>query len=212
MINMCDDTEIADLLHMQTKITALYHLSIVVTFTIMVKRVVQKLFGLRKEMPLNFYVARFFYKHVLRQGRDIGWAIHFTSTIYFPQRIRRGKSVFPGDSPHNFIDATNGIEIGDYTNIGPGVGIISANHDVINNQLFTKNPPVRIGAFCWLGMNVIILPGVQLGDFTTVAAGAIVTKPFTDGFCIIAGNPAAVVKQLDKNECEAHRKKIMKND
>ena len=173
----------------------------------MLKQVVQRVFRLRKDVPVNFYLAHFFARHLLRQSRDVRWAIHFTSTVYFPDRIVRGKHVFPGDSPNNFIDATNGIEIGDYTNIGPGVGLISANHDVIDNAVYTKNPPIRIGAFSWLGMNAIVLPGVVLGDFTTVGAGAVVTKSFPEGYCIVGGNPASVIKVLDKDECEAFRKK-----
>ncbi len=156
-------------------------------------------------MPVHFYLAHFFARYVLRQNSEVKWAVHFTSTIYFPDRMVRGKEVFPGDSPNNFIDATNGIEIGDYTNIGPGVGLISGNHDVIDNSIYTNHPPIRIGAFCWLGMNAIVLPGVQLGDFTTVGAGAVVTKSFPEGYCIIGGNPAKVIKWLDKEQCEAHR-------
>jgi acetyltransferase-like isoleucine patch superfamily enzyme len=173
----------------------------------MLKDVVQKVFSLRKEVPINFYLAHFFTKYVLRQNREVKWAIHFTSTIYFPDRILRGKGVFPGDSPNNFIDATNGIQIGDYTNIGPGVGIISGNHDLIDNSIYTKHLPIRIGAFCWIGMNAVVLPGVILGDFTTVGAGAVVTKSFPDGYCVIAGNPAMVIKRLDKEQCEAFRRK-----
>ena len=172
----------------------------------MLKRVVQKVFRLRTDVPVNFYLAHFFAKYVLRQNRDVKWAIHFTSTVYYPERIIRGKNVFPGDSPNNFIDATNGIKIGDFTNIGPGVGLISGNHDTIDNSIYTKHPPISIGAFCWLGMNAIILPGVVVGDFTTVAAGAVVTKSFPQGYCIIGGNPAKLIKLLDKTACEAHRK------
>lgn len=165
----------------------------------------QKVFKLRVDVPVNFYLAHFFYKYFLRQHRGVGWAVHFTSTLYFPQRIKRGKNVFPGDSPNNFIDASNGIEIGDFTNIGPGVGLISANHNTVDNRLYTQHPPIRIGAFCWLGMHAIVLPGVVLGDFTTVAAGAVVTKSFPEGHCIIGGNPARIIKLLDKTACDQHR-------
>lgn len=172
----------------------------------MLKRAVQKAFRLRTDVPVNFYIAHFFAKYFLRQNREVNWAIHFTSTIYFPDRIVRGKNVFPGDSPNNFIDATNGIEIGDYTNIGPGVGLISGNHDTIDNSIYTQHAPIKIGAFCWLGMNAIVLPGVVLGDFTTVGAGAVVTKSFPKGYCIIGGNPAKILKVLDKDKCEAFRR------
>ena len=51
-------------------------------------------------------------------------------------------------------------------------------------------------------MNSIITAGVTLGPRTIVAAGAVVTKSFPEGFCILAGVPAKVVKYLDKDKFE----------
>lgn len=45
----------------------------------------------------------------------------------------------------------------------------------------------------WLGVNCIILPGVQLGDNVIVGAGSVVTKSFGSDL-IIAGNPAKIIK------------------
>lgn len=157
-------------------------------------------------MSAGFYVLDFFFRKLFRQNADTSWAIHHTSTIHSPGKIRRGKGVFPGDSPGVYINASNGVELGDYTNIGPNVGIISANHDFVNNDAHVWEAPVRIGKFCWMGMGAVILPGVELGDFTIVGAGAIVTKSFEEGYCVIAGNPARVIKQLDREECNAFAK------
>lgn len=168
---------------------------------IMLKRFIQNIFGLRKDVGINFYIAHFFFKYILQQNKKVKWAIHYTSTIIHPENITRGKNVFPGDSPGNYIEASNGISIGDFTNIGPNVGIISANHDFINNSMHATASPISIGKFCWIGMNAMILPSVELGDFTIVGAGSVVTKSFTEGYCVIAGNPAAIIKYLDKNEC-----------
>lgn len=52
-------------------------------------------------------------------------------------------------------------------------------------------------------MSAVILPGVTLGDFTIVGAGAIVAKSFEEGYCVIAGNPARIIKQLNREECNA---------
>lgn len=154
-------------------------------------------------MPLSFYLIDFLFRKVFRQNADTPWAVHHTSTIHCPSRIQCGVGVFPGDSPGVYINANNGVEIGDYTNLGPHVGIISANHDFVNNDLQTSEPPIRIGRFCWFGMGARVLPGVHLGDFTIVGAGSVVTKSFSDGYCIIAGNPARIIRQLDKAQCDA---------
>lgn len=163
----------------------------------------RKAFRLRPEMSMGFYLTDFLYRKILRQNSGVSWAIHHTSTIHSPGLIRRGVNVYPGDSPGVYINANNGITIGDYTNIGPNVGLISSNHDLVNNDVQVQAAPISIGHHCWLGMGAVVLPEVVLGDFTIVGAGAIVTKSFPDGYCVLAGNPARVIKQLNKTECEA---------
>ena len=144
----------------------------------MAKHFIQKIVRLGDDVGFNFYMAHAFSKYILRQNKSVKWAIHYTSTIHHPENIIKGKNVFPGDSPGNYIEASNGITIGDYTNIGPNVGIISANHDPVNNLLHIEAPPIIIGKFCWIAMNAIILPSVHLGDFTKVGAGSVGTKNF----------------------------------
>jgi acetyltransferase-like isoleucine patch superfamily enzyme len=165
------------------------------------KQFLRHLFKLRHDVGIHFYVADFLFRKILRQNLGTTWAVHYTSKIICPENIKAGKNVYPGDSPGNYIEAYNGIIIGDYCNIGPNVGILSANHDKINNAHHEKNDPIQIGHFCWLGMNAVVLPGVTLGDFTIVGAGAVVTKSFSEGYCVIAGNPASVIKQLNKADC-----------
>ena len=55
---------------------------------------------------------------------------------------------------------------------------------------------IVLGEQCWIGMNSVILPGVKLGIHTIVGAGSVVTKSFEDGFCIIAGNPAKIIRKI----------------
>ncbi|MDX2175207.1 MAG: acyltransferase [Candidatus Sumerlaeia bacterium] len=126
----------------------------------------------------------------------VPWPVHWTSTVHWPRRVRLGAETFPGDSPHCYINAMNGIVVGDRTNIGPGAGLVSANHDPADNKRYLPAPPIRIGRDCWIGMNAVVLPGVTLGDRTVVGAGAVVTKSFPEGDCVVAGNPARVVKRL----------------
>jgi len=121
--------------------------------------------------------------------------------VSYPLNVLIGKGVFPGYAPGCYIHAVNKVYIGDYTFIAPNVGIMSGNHDLHDLRIQTEDGPVRIGNYCWLGMNVVVLPAVVLGDFTIVGAGAIVTKSFEEGYCVIAGNPAKVIKKLDKDAC-----------
>ena len=53
--------------------------------------------------------------------------------------------------------------------------------------------PVIIGDNVWIGMSAVILKGVTIGENSVVAAGAVVTKNVAPG-CVVAGNPAQLVK------------------
>ncbi|MBI5154668.1 acyltransferase [Candidatus Poribacteria bacterium] len=136
-------------------------------------------------------------------NRRVPWPVHFTSQVNHPGKVKLGRATFPGDSPHCYINAYNGIEVGDYCNLAPGVGLISANHNAYDNARWDEAPPIRLGAHCWIGMNAVILPGVALGPHTVVGAGAVVTKSFPEGCRVIAGNPARVIRELDRGRLPA---------
>lgn len=94
------------------------------------------------------------------------------------------------------------IYIGKGTWIVQNVGIITENHNPDNLDMHLTAEDVHIGKNCWIGMNSVILPGVTLGEKTIVGAGAIVTHSFPDGNCVIAGNPAKIIKRLESNSNE----------
>jgi acetyltransferase-like isoleucine patch superfamily enzyme len=116
-----------------------------------------------------------------------------------------GIETCPGYMPGCYIQAINGVHIGDYTQIAANVGLISSNHDIKDNRKHLPAGPIKIGRYCWIGMNAVILPEVTLGDFTIVGAGTVVTKSFPEGYCVIAGNPARKIKDLSKEECVSHK-------
>jgi len=164
----------------------------------------KRLLRLRPEMPLSFYVLDVLFRRVLRQNAGVPWAVHHTATIRAPVRLTAGKGTFPGDSPGVYINADNGVFVGDFTNVGPQVGLLSASHDAVDNIRQLAAPPLRIGCFCWLGMGALVLPGIELGDFTVVGAGAVVTRSFPAGYCVLAGNPARLIRELNRDDCDAH--------
>lgn len=137
---------------------------------------------------------------VLGFNRKAYWPMHHSSVVTGVENIKIGIGTSPGYSNGCYIQGGSGIEIGDYTIIAPNVGIISLNHDIYDYRKYTGEP-IKIGKYCWIGMGATILPGVQLGDHTIVAAGAVVNKSFKDGYCIIGGVPAKCIKLLERENC-----------
>lgn len=82
--------------------------------------------------------------------------------------------------------------------IANNVGLITENHNLYNLDLRSEPKNVVLGEGCWIGMNSVILPGVKLGKNTIVGAGSIVTKSFVERNCVVAGNPAKIIKYLEK--------------
>ncbi|MEY5049284.1 MAG: hypothetical protein RLZZ175_2643 [Bacteroidota bacterium] len=153
-----------------------------------------------EDFGFRFHLLDFIFRKLLFQNPGVSWPIHFTSRIIHPEKIKRGIMTFPGGSMGNYIQAQNGIEIGDYTNLGPNVGVISVNHNPSDITKHLPAKPIKIGKYCWVGMNAVILAEVELGDHTIVGANSVVTKSFPEGYCVIAGNPAKVIRTLDKSE------------
>jgi acetyltransferase-like isoleucine patch superfamily enzyme len=104
---------------------------------------------------------------------------------------------FQGQGKYFQAIGTGHIYIGKGSWIAPNVGIITTNHNVSDLSQHLEGKDVRIGELCWIGMNSVILPGVELGSNTIVGAGSVVTKSFANGNCVIAGNPAKVIRTLD---------------
>ncbi len=96
------------------------------------------------------------------------------------------------------------IEIGDDIQTGPYVYITDQNHsyeepvEPIGRQWPTE-AAVRVGSGSWLGANVVILPGAQIGEHVVVAAGAVVRGVIPDR-CVVAGVPAKIIRRWVEGE------------
>lgn len=139
-----------------------------------------------------------FYQKILGYNRHIRFPVNFR-TIISSNNIE-----FDSNDLNNFqhfgcyFQNFNGkIKIGKGTFIAPNVGIITSNHDINDLSKHQNGKDVVINEDCWIGMNSVILPGVILGKHTIVGAGSVVTKSF-DGNCVIAGNPAKKIKDLER--------------
>lgn len=84
------------------------------------------------------------------------------------------------------------VTIGDDTQIGPAVQILTADHPrepALRRAGLELGRPVIIGRNVWIGAAALILPGVTIGDDAIVGAGAVVTRAVAAG-TTVAGNPA----------------------
>ncbi len=86
------------------------------------------------------------------------------------------------------------VTIGDLTQIGPGVQILTADHPRSHAEWesgLTFGRPVHIGRKVWIGAGALILPGVTVGDGAVIGAGSVVTHDVPNG-APVTGNPAQI--------------------
>lgn len=111
-------------------------------------------------------------------------------------KIKIGNNVFINNNC--LAMARGGITIEDDVMIAGNVQLLSNNHDEYERQILTcEEIIIRKGA--WIGAGATILPGVTIGKYAIVGAGAIVTKDVPD-YSVVVGIPAKVVKTLDENK------------
>lgn len=115
----------------------------------------------------------------------------------FGNRVTFGKDVFINHSA--ILSASGGIEFEDGCMAAPGLRIATINHDMNERHTIYTYGKVTVKQNAWIGMNVTICPGVTIGKYAVVGAGAVVTKDVPD-YAVVAGVPAKVIKMLDPND------------
>jgi acetyltransferase-like isoleucine patch superfamily enzyme len=103
---------------------------------------------------------------------------------------------------NTMLAALEEIVVGDHTMLANGCFVGDAEHRFddpdtpITWQGFSSKGPVRIGANCWLGVNVAVTSGVTIGERCVVGANSVVTHDLPGG-TIAAGAPARVIKDIE---------------
>lgn len=115
----------------------------------------------------------------------------------FGNRVTFGKDVFINHSA--ILSASGGIEFEDGCMAAPGLRIATINHDMNERHTIYTYGKVTVKQNAWIGMNVTICPGVTIGKYAVVGAGAVITKDVPD-YAVVAGVPAKVIKMLDPND------------
>lgn len=90
------------------------------------------------------------------------------------------------------------VTIGDNVLIAPNVSIYTAGHPIhpqSRNSGYEYGIPITIGNNVWIGGNVVILPGVTIGDNAVIGAGSVVTKDIPSNM-IAMGNPCKIIREI----------------
>lgn len=147
----------------------------------------------------GIWLRRANYKSRFRKcGKN--FRIGIGSRIQQPKAIYIGNNVSLNDYAWIAANQKNGeIFIGDNTIVGPRCILHSGNHIYSAPQIPIqkqgyKFAQIHIGKDVWLGSNVTVLQGVEIGDGAVVAAGSVVVKN-VEPFTIVGGIPAKKIKE-----------------
>lgn len=126
--------------------------------------------------------------------------------------LKLGNYIHIGSNCH--LTCSGGVELHDFSGLSQGVRIYSASDDYSGQSL--TNPtipskylnvtvkPVLIGRHVIIGSGSVVLPGVHIGDGSSVGALSLVTKSL-DVWGIYSGSPVRKLKNRKQNLIEQER-------
>lgn len=154
-------------------------------------------------------VSHFDMEYVMSLVRKIVAKIGQDSYIVPPFRCDYGDHVFIGNNTYInynccFLDSAK-VTIGDYVYMGPNCNIFTPCHPIhyeLRKEKVTEYAlPVTVGSHSWIGGDVVIIPGVTIGENCVIGVGSVVTKDIPDN-SIAVGNPCKVIRQVNDKDRE----------
>ncbi|MBQ6022983.1 MAG: sugar O-acetyltransferase [Clostridia bacterium] len=112
------------------------------------------------------------------------------------------------------------VTVGERCNFGPNVTIVTPMHPMIAaERRAVLGPdgkparlcwakPVHIGNDCWFGANVVVCPGVSVGDGCVIGAGSVVTRDIPAN-SFAAGNPCRVIREITEADSMKYKPEIL---
>lgn len=141
-------------------------------------------------------------------GRGKGAFINPPFYCDYGSRIEVGKNFFANYNC-TFLDVGR-ITFGDNCFLAPGVSVYTAGHPLhpaVRNTGYEYGIDVTVGNNVWIGGNVIICPGVRIGDNCVIGAGSVVTRDIP-AWSLAAGNPCRVIRKITEADRDFYHKGI----
>ena len=126
----------------------------------------------------------------------------------YGKHIETGKNFFANYNC-TILDVAR-VRIGDNCQFAPNVAIYTAGHPIhpdTRNTLYEYGKEVTIGDNVWLGGNVVVCPGVHIGNNVVIGAGSVVTKDIPDNM-VAAGNPCRVIREITEEDKKYYYKNL----
>lgn len=140
-------------------------------------------------LRINNKIGQYFASTIQNKGIDL--RIHGAGRFTSPDKIKIGDYCRIGNNA--YFHGCGGLTIGNNVQISRNVTIYTANHNFNSNSHMPYDNtevygPVSIGNNVWIGMNVSILPGVNIGDNAIIGMGAIITKDVAPKSIVVGNN------------------------
>src|SRR6185369_2821609 len=98
----------------------------------------------------------------------------------------------------HLIDCTHRVEIGRFSTLA-GFQSQILSHSIDLEHCRQSSAPVRIGDYCFVGTNSVILGGSTLPSHSVLGAKSLLNKVYENEYSLYAGVPARELKKLDRN-------------
>ena len=159
---------------------------------------------------ISTILSRIYYFNEYKKFKRCGSNVRLSrgGILIRPKEVELGSNIYIG--PRFYISAWE-LTVGNNVMIGPNLILESDNHiyDKVGQTMFDNRSSrnikkITIKDDVWIGANVVILPGVTIGEGTVIGAGSVVTKDMPD-YSICVGNPCRKIKsRFSDFELENH--------
>ncbi|MDR2010187.1 MAG: acyltransferase [Bacteroidales bacterium] len=145
---------------------------------------------------------------IARSNWITGFPTNTTSKHFSHQLNRKSELIIGNESAitkYHHLDCTNQIHIGNFVTVaGYRSQFLTHSIDIYENR--QNSQPIKIGDYCFVSTQVVVLGGSILPAYSVLGAGAVLNKSYQEEWKLYAGVPAAIVKEISRESKYFHRK------